>query len=103
MDEVEASMCVDRIQGMYERAMYYKAGKVTEKDSGKSFIPDWAKLQDESSIQATLAQDMVCLHISLQTCLMTLVLLNQQCIEDKTEFSWILIVQTMANMFLLCI
>eukprot|EP00892_Ulva_mutabilis_P005760 jgi/Ulvmu1/3556/UM166_0010.1 len=58
MDEVDPSMCTDRIQGVYARAAYFKAGKVTEKDSGKTFIPDWEKLQGESSIQATLAQEM---------------------------------------------
>lgn len=52
-------MCIDRIQGMYARAAYFKAGKVTEKDSGKPFIPDWEKLQGESSVQATIAQEMV--------------------------------------------
>lgn len=59
MDEIEPSMCTDRIQGLYERAIYYKAGKVTEKDSGKIFTPDWEKLQNDSIVQATLAQEMV--------------------------------------------
>lgn len=59
MDEIEPNMCIDRIQGMYERAIYYKAGKVTEKDSGKTFTPDWEKLQRDNAVQATLAQEMV--------------------------------------------
>ena len=64
-DEIEPSMCIERIQGMFQRAKYYKAGKVTEKDSGKPFIPHWDKLQNDSPMQATLAYEMVCMYLCL--------------------------------------